>query len=275
MTNAIQAIVTIQNDQLTTTSKNIADVFGKLHKDVLRAIENILPELPEDHKRNFALMLIDVEIGSGATRQDKAYQVTRDGFTLLAMGFTGKKALEFKLAYIDQFNAMQKALTVPQIERLTLTPEQQRFVQKAVNAKVKKTGEHWNTIYHNIKDVFNVGTYTDIKQETFPALCEYLGVVYTGEFIAATEAPRATPSNKVLVDKEYLEGLTQMVKMIDERFALVEKAESDIQHAFNLLSVITSGHMKQANDSIREARYRMIDAIKHANSYTNMMMRTA
>jgi Rha family phage regulatory protein len=191
MTNAIQAIVTIQNDQLTTTSKNIADVFGKQHRNVMQAIDNLLPDLPAEWGMlNFQQGYYTMP--ETAEQQHRMFTITRDGFTLLAMGFTGKKALEFKLAYIDQFNAMQKALTVPQIERLTLTPEQQRFVQKAVNAKVKKTGEHWNTIYHNIKDVFNVGTYTDIKQETFPALCEYLGVVYTGEFIAATEAPKAS-----------------------------------------------------------------------------------
>jgi len=194
MQTAIQAIVTIQNDQLTTTSKNIADVFGKQHRDVLKAIDNLLPDLPAEWgMRNFAQGYYTMP--ETAEQQHRMFTITRDGFTLLAMGFTGKKALEFKLAYIDQFNAMQKVLTQPvpigAPERLTLTPEQQRFVQKAVNAKVKATGEHWNTIYHNIKDVFNVGTYTDIKQETFPALCEYLGVVYTGEFIAATNAPKA------------------------------------------------------------------------------------
>jgi Rha family phage regulatory protein len=201
MENTIQVIVTNTNNQLTTTSNNIADVFGKQHRDVLKAIDNILAELPEHHQRNFAQTVNYRENPSGGEPiASRNFTITRDGFTLLAMGFTGKKALEFKLAYIDQFNAMEKALAQPQIERKTLTPEQQRFVQKAVNAKVKKTGEHWNTIYHNIKDVFNVGTYTDIKQETFPALCEYLGVVYEGELILAgtpkpvrLEEPTVTP----------------------------------------------------------------------------------
>ena len=108
MTNAIQVIAT--NNQPTTTSRNIADVFGKRHDDVLRAIENLLPQLSENHKRNFAEMVIDVEIGSGAIRKVKIYEMTKDAFALLAMGFTGKKALAFKLAYIDAFNNLADAL---------------------------------------------------------------------------------------------------------------------------------------------------------------------
>ena len=55
-------------------------------------------------------MSITVEIGNGATRQSPAYEITRDGFALLCMGFTGKKALAFKLTYIDAFNKMEAEL---------------------------------------------------------------------------------------------------------------------------------------------------------------------
>jgi Rha family phage regulatory protein len=111
MTNAIQVIVTNNDNKLTTTSKNIAEVFGKLHKNVIQSIENLECDLPTEwHRLNFQPMLTGIEIGNGAIRQDKAYQITRDGFTLLAMGFTGKKALAFKLAYIDAFNNMADAL---------------------------------------------------------------------------------------------------------------------------------------------------------------------
>ena len=55
-------------------------------------------------------MVVDVQIGSEAIRKYAAYRPTRDGFTLLAMGFTGKKALQFKLAYIDAFNRTEEKL---------------------------------------------------------------------------------------------------------------------------------------------------------------------
>ena len=100
----------IIDGQITTTSLQIAEHFGKQHKDVLRAIRNLLKELPEGYQRNFALTFNDVAGPNGATRKEPAYRITRDGFTLLAMGFTGKEALQWKLAYITAFNAMEAEL---------------------------------------------------------------------------------------------------------------------------------------------------------------------
>ncbi len=102
-------VVQITNDQITTTSTDIAKHFGKHHKNVLRKIESL--ECSADfHALNFEPMIIDVEVGKGATRQDRAYRITRDGFVFLAMGFTGTKAAQFKEAYINAFNQMEKQL---------------------------------------------------------------------------------------------------------------------------------------------------------------------
>ena len=109
----ISPAVAIVNGKPTTLSTDLARHFGKRHDDVLRSIRNLLPQLNSEHARNFAEMLIEVEIGGGATRKDPAYRLTRDGFTLLTMGFTGKKALAFKLAYIDAFNRMEAKLLQP------------------------------------------------------------------------------------------------------------------------------------------------------------------
>ena len=101
--------VAVSNGKVTTTSLKIAEVFGKLHKDVLKVIESL--QVPDNwHKRNFALMQIDRKIGNGAIRKDKAYSITRDGFTLLVMGFTGKAAMQFKIAYLEEFNRMEAEL---------------------------------------------------------------------------------------------------------------------------------------------------------------------
>jgi Rha family phage regulatory protein len=104
------SLVSVSHHRVIATSASIARHFGKQHKNVLRSIETLLTELPDEHKLNFELMLLEVAIGSGATRKDPLYHITRDGFTLLAMGFTGKRALQFKLAYIDAFNSMEAAL---------------------------------------------------------------------------------------------------------------------------------------------------------------------
>lgn len=98
-------LVTLNKDNKpTTTSKVIADVFGKTHAHVMRDIQNL--EIPEDFgKSNFGLSSFHA-----GTRDYPMYEMTRDGFTLLAMGFTGKKAMEWKIKFIDAFNTMEQAL---------------------------------------------------------------------------------------------------------------------------------------------------------------------
>lgn len=105
--------LSIHDGTVTTTSLQVAKFFGKRHRDVLRAIRTLTTEMPEDHARNFARMVHVVEIGSGASREEEAIRMTREGFMLLAMGFTGKEALRWKLAYIAAFNRMEAELQKP------------------------------------------------------------------------------------------------------------------------------------------------------------------
>ncbi len=109
-----------QGSQVFSTSRDVATFFAKRHDHVIRGIENLIlqePGLASDHIPNFGEMVLPVEIGSGATRMSKAYRMTRTGFTLLAMGFTGEKALRFKLRYIaafDELEAKLRAQAAPQ-----------------------------------------------------------------------------------------------------------------------------------------------------------------
>jgi len=74
---------------------------------VLRAIDKILTQVPDSFgKLNFGLSEYETTNNLGFQVKDRAYWMTRDGFALLAMGFTGKKALDFKVAYIGAFNEM-------------------------------------------------------------------------------------------------------------------------------------------------------------------------
>jgi len=111
LTRAIAPTLTVIDGQPTTTSTDVARHFGKLHKNVMQAIETLLPQLSAEHGLNFQLMVTEVAIGSGAMRQDPAYRITKKGFTLLAFGFTGKKALQFKLDYIDEFERLEVELS--------------------------------------------------------------------------------------------------------------------------------------------------------------------
>lgn len=127
----------------TTTSLAVAERFGKLHKDVLKRIAS-LECSAEFHKRNFAPMEVEVPIGLGKTRRDPAFRMTRDGFTFLCMGFTGKEAAKFKEAYIDAFNQMEAALA-ESAAPLIGTDEQHRrlaFETRPIGL-LRRGGRYW------------------------------------------------------------------------------------------------------------------------------------
>lgn len=103
---AIENAVTTRNGEPVTTSLKIAEVFGKKHNDVVRRIQALeIP--PEWGMRNFAQTQYTHPQNG---QKYPMFYVTRDGFTLLAMGFTGARAMAYKLAYIERFNAMEKTL---------------------------------------------------------------------------------------------------------------------------------------------------------------------
>ena len=100
-------IVTENNSQVITSSRNIAEFFEKQHKNVLQSIESLLDILPTEFGR---LNFQPTSYTDQWIRQQPEYLVTKDGFTLLAMGFTGEKAIEFKISYIEAFNRMEQIL---------------------------------------------------------------------------------------------------------------------------------------------------------------------
>ena len=100
----MKQLVVIQNNQIVVSSKDIADHFGKQHKDVLENIHNILAA------ENYATKFYQETTYQNRGKDYKAYLMNRDGFSLLAMSFTGKKALQWKLKYIEAFNEMEETL---------------------------------------------------------------------------------------------------------------------------------------------------------------------
>lgn len=99
---------------LKTTSRFVAEVFGKHHKDVIRAIER-LDCSDEFNERNFA----PVEYIDAKGEARPMYEMTFDGFTFLVMGFTGKSAAQFKEAYIAEFNRLREKQAKITAERIS------------------------------------------------------------------------------------------------------------------------------------------------------------
>lgn len=137
-------LVYIDNNHALTTSLLVAEKFGKEHKHVLEAIRSLLNTKAENSafvdNQQIANMfaITDIEqpmpIGGGI-KKTPMYIMNRDGFTLLAMGFTGERALGFKLEYINAFNEMEKKIRetmgVPQTfaEALRLAAKQQEQLE--------------------------------------------------------------------------------------------------------------------------------------------------
>ena len=101
----------IISQELTTSSTKVAEIFGKTHAHVLQKIDSVITQVSDSfNKANYRPIEIDVEVGFG-TRKDRAFEITKDGFMLLVMGFTGKKAMQIKIAYINAFNWMSDQLS--------------------------------------------------------------------------------------------------------------------------------------------------------------------
>ena len=98
-------LVVMKNKQAVTTSLKVAESFSKAHRDVMRAIRNLIA-------KNCAVgnMFDKATYINKQGHEQPMFYMNRDGFTLLAMGFTGEAALQFKLMYIDAFNKMENTL---------------------------------------------------------------------------------------------------------------------------------------------------------------------
>lgn len=133
----IEKVVIINdvNEMLTVSSLQIAEHFEKNHRDVLRAIKNLTAQ-------NCALtsMFIENTYKAGTGKSYKYYECTRDGFTLLTMGFTGDKALDWKIKYIEAFNKMEKHIKSGKTKAIDVY-KQKRLEIMAMNAKARTMKE--------------------------------------------------------------------------------------------------------------------------------------
>lgn len=104
----MEDLVIMNNNQAVTTSLVLAKAFGKQHKNVIKAIEAKIE--PAENQARYRRMFYEGIYTDKKGEQRKMYYLNRDGFTFIAMSFTGRKADEFKLKYIDAFNQMEEQI---------------------------------------------------------------------------------------------------------------------------------------------------------------------
>ena len=202
----------------TTTSVEVARVFGKIHRDVVRAIENLMSQLPEEALRNFAHTPYTNE-QNGETYP--AYRLTRDGFTLLAMGFTGKKALAFKLAYIDAFNRMERELygKAEQLPHLINTDQAGEI--SALIAERFPEGKHRPYAWSRFNNHFRIARYRELPASRFAEACAYIQAMPIKDGEENHGLITLIKSRRWLLTHDH-KGLMKMSEVPNEAFVLTE-----------------------------------------------------
>lgn len=202
-------IVVMKNNygELVVTSRQIAEDFGKEHKNIIRDIEGKVEEIGSKLSASY---FIPSSYKDSMNRVKTEYLLTRDGFSLLVMGFTGSKALQWKLKYIEAFNKMEehiknKSFNASKLskelqailmldektvemdnrltsleERMTIETGSQKVLQDLVNKKVITVlggkdspayGElgkkAFRQCWKNFKDILQVASYKDTPVKDF------------------------------------------------------------------------------------------------------------
>lgn len=103
-------LVKVKNNQVVTSSRQVAENFCKQHKHVLASVQKLTSAQFSADVPEIGKMFFEATEPDTYGRQQKIYYMNRDGFSLLVMGFTGQKAIEWKIKYINAFNQMEEAL---------------------------------------------------------------------------------------------------------------------------------------------------------------------
>lgn len=121
-------ILSTQNGEPVASSRDVAKRFGKEHKNVMQAVANLVAE------NSAAKSMFHPATFENRGKKYPMYLMNRDGFSLLAMGFTGKEAVQWKLKYIKAFNQMEKQLAAQHKEQQAV---QDANIQSAIDRVIE------------------------------------------------------------------------------------------------------------------------------------------
>jgi len=139
-----------ENGNVFATSRQIAKNFEKEHKHILEKINSIIAEIEPAEKSTRWFLLSEYKDSKGEMR--KEYKLTRDGFSLLAMGFTGSKAMKFKIDYIAKFNLIEQ-----QLRDIETTMNSKGILSEEDYAEIKfSTAQRVGTTFTDSQDIQKV-----------------------------------------------------------------------------------------------------------------------
>lgn len=134
----MEDLVILKNDEALTDSLTVAEIFEKRHTHVLAKIERIL----KDSAENSAQCFFKTRYKDDSGKWNPKYLMNRDGFSFLVMGFTGKKADEWKWKYIHAFNQMEAVLMEKKTSAWIETRKQGKLVRKDETNVIKQLVEY-------------------------------------------------------------------------------------------------------------------------------------
>ena len=253
-----------------TSSRIVAEYFSKKHSDAVRAIDSIIAKKPELlASRNFAQWSEEVEIGSGAKRTVTGYWMDQKGFCILAMGFTGAKALEFKCAFYDEFERMKHELEAP----TTITPAEQRAIQREVAIRAHKTASNYRTIYRAIKARYQIARYDQLPRTQLEDCLDFIREVE----LDVPEVPHTTrpddggcphcglhpiPAGSIVLSAREAENLRTFVYYWRYLF------REDLETVLKLMRLLQSPFAPRFYEAVTSMNIGSIEALLERNGYS-------
>ena len=140
-----EKLVHLENEQIVVSSRQVADSFGKEHRNLIRDIETLIGGMLKiEHTPKLFAKQEYTHPQNGQKYNE--YIMNRDGFSLLVMGFTGEKALEWKLKYIQAFNLMEEELIRTKKKKLLeehrKSVREQDLLVRQQNARVRESNQY-------------------------------------------------------------------------------------------------------------------------------------
>jgi Rha family phage regulatory protein len=227
----LSSFVFASNDDIKTTSLLVAEKFGKRHGDILRTIDNIQTQVSDFfYKRNFALIENETVLAaSGGVRKDRAFEMTKNGFMFLVMGFTGKQAAQIKEAYINAFDTMHAKLFPKTPYGLKIgvdkiSPSQCQDIRHAVAKIAGKDKVVYQTTYWKLHEHFNVNSYKELNASDFDEAMMILGQPEQQKMVLISESELEALRNKP-AELTYEKFIEVLDKSESSGYKLVKKSE--------------------------------------------------
>ena len=251
-----------------TSSRIVAEYFGKRHNDVLRGIRDLI-EKNTDLSKSFIAREEQVETGNGASRSNPVFLMDQKGFCILAMGFTGAKALEFKCAFYDEFERMKHELEAP----TTITPAEQRAIQREVAIRAHKTASNYRTIYRAIKARYQIARYDQLPRTQLEDCLDFIR-----EFeLDVPEVPHTTrpddggcphcglhpiPAGSIVLSAHEAENLRTFVYYWRYLF------REDLETVLKLMRLLQSPFAPRFYEAVTSMNIGSIEALLERNGYS-------